>query len=110
MKSELFFLFLSFFLFMFLAWFYYSRARHKERLMLIEKGINPDSFSETQKQTGPPLGLKVGIVIIGLSIGLTIISVLVHFNALGSGNATPLAIIGLSLGVSLVISNRYKKS
>lgn len=89
----------------FLGWFFTHKASRKERLMMIEKGINPNDVQ--QKGTDMKLSfLKIGIVIIGLSVGLGIIGILVELNALGSSNAFPLAILGASGGLALVIASR----
>ena len=73
--------------------------------MMIEKGMNPNE--ELNKDSGMKSAMfKLGIVIIGLSIGLAIIAILVQFNSLGRSNATPMSILGICGGTALVIANR----
>lgn len=94
----------------FLVWFYSHRAKHKERLMMLEKGMDPNSFFTEKKLFKFPW-LKIGIVIIGLSVGLMIIALLASLKSLDQGgNALPLAILGLCGGISMVIANRFNKS
>jgi hypothetical protein len=89
----------------FLAWYFTHKARHQERLMMIEKGMDPNE--ELNKEGGVKSALfKLGIVIIGLSIGLAIIGILVEFHSLGESNAIPMSILGICGGVALVIANR----
>lgn len=62
---------------------YYIRTKNHERLMLIEKGINPDrqSISEFQKQTS----LKNAVLFISLSLGLFLGHILtINFEQLDS--------------------------
>ena len=89
----------------FLAWYFTHKAKHKERLMMIEKGLNPNEG--LNKENGVQSAMfKLGIVIVGLSIGLVIIAILVGFNSLGRSNATPMGILGICGGIALVIANR----
>lgn len=90
----------------FLAWYFLHRARHKERLMMMEKGIDPKANAYNGKRFSFPWA-KFGIIIVGLSVGLIIISILVSFKALdGGGNALPLAILGICGGASMILANR----
>jgi hypothetical protein len=90
----------------FLVWFFSHRARHKERLMMMEKGIDPQSNPYKGKQFTFPW-LKIGIIVIGLSVGLAIISLLISIKALEpGGNELPLAILGICGGISMVLANR----
>ena len=93
----------------FLVWFFSHRAKHKERMMMIEKGINVEEIIKTGKKFRLPW-LKLGIVIIGLSIGLFIIVVLVMLDKLDKGgNVLPLAILGLCGGGAMVVANYVNK-
>ncbi len=90
----------------FLVWYFLHRARHKERLMMMEKGIDPQTHAYAGKRFRFPWA-KFGIIIMGLSVGLIIISILVSLKALdGGGNALPLAILGICGGASMVLANR----
>lgn len=88
---------------MFLAWFFRHKDGHKERMKLIEQGINPMDKTSAERAMNIT---RVAIVIIGISIGLIIISILVKHKLLNHyGNVFPLAILGLFGGVSLIIAN-----
>lgn len=101
------FVWVSFFVCAFLVWYYSHRAKHKEKLLILEKGIDQKSLLQEKKSLKFPW-LKIGIVLIGLSVGLMIIAVLVSMKALESGgNAFPLGILGICGGVSMVIANRF---
>jgi hypothetical protein len=57
---------------------FYVKTKNKERMMLIEKGINPDeglSISDYQKQSS----LKIAVLLISLAIGLFAGHLLVTF-------------------------------
>ena len=90
----------------FLVWYFSQRARHKEKLMMMEKGIDLNSNPYNSKGFRFPWQ-KIGITIMGLSVGLIIISILASLKALeGGGNALPLAILGICGGASMVLANR----
>jgi len=60
---------LGFFAAITLSWIYYIKARNKERMALIDKGTDaPDAFKESKFPW-----LKIGIVIIGLSMGVSLV-------------------------------------
>lgn len=93
----------------FLAWFFTHKARHEERLMMIEKGMNPNE--ELNKESGLKSAMFIiGIVVIGLSIGLAIIAILVEFHASGESGIAPMSILGICGGVALVIANRLSSA
>lgn len=96
-------------LFIFLAWYFSHKARHKERLLMIEKGMEPDAHSRGESSMQKAL-LKLGIVVIGLSAGVAIIGILVQFNALGRSNAIPTSILGLCGGAGLILANRLTQN
>ncbi len=60
---------LVFFAALTISWIFYLRFRNKERMALIEKGVDaPDAFKESKFPW-----LKIGIVIIGLSMGVSLV-------------------------------------
>lgn len=100
------FIFLAFFVCLFLVWFFSHRAKHREKMLILEKDLDPKSIFKENKHFHFPWA-KIGIVIIGLSIGLLIISILVSLKVLeNGGNAFPLGILGICGGVSMVIARR----
>jgi len=73
---------------------------------MLEKGIDPQSNTYQRKGFRFPW-VKMGIVIMGLSVGLIIISILISLKLLeGGGNALPLAILGICGGASMLVANR----
>ncbi|MDT3404231.1 DUF6249 domain-containing protein [Mucilaginibacter terrae] len=89
---------------LFLTWYFWHRANSKERLFLLEKGLDPKETVD--KMPGASL-LKVGIIIIGLSIGLLFIYVLDKFVAVHAQLGLP--ILGISGGISMIIANKAGK-
>lgn len=93
----------------FLAWYFTHKAKHKERLLMIEKGLNPNEDLNRDGGIKTTL-LKVGIVLVGLGIGLAIIAILVEFHAFGKSNAVPMSILALSCGIALIIATRLSST
>lgn len=93
----------------FFSWLFYNKARHAERLLLIEKGINIDEQIKKEKPFTMPW-LKFGIIVIGLSIGLTLIAIVmtVYGQSLLS-TPFPIAILGLCGGASFIIAHYIGK-
>jgi len=87
-----------------LAWYFAHQARHKERMLMIEKGMNP----ELPVRSGSAL-VKIGIVVIGLSVGLGIVEILNQLHVLGNPDIVPLSILGLSGGTALILANHLSK-
>lgn len=72
---------------------------------MIEKGMDREEQLKRKARSGFPW-LKLGILVIGLSAGLLIITILVALDLLDKGgNALPLAILGLCGGIAMVIAN-----
>lgn len=77
--------------------------------MMIEKGMKPND--ELNKEGGLKSAMfKLGIVVIGLSVGLGIIAIFDAFNSLGRTPAVPMSILGICGGVALVIANRLSSA
>ena len=97
----------------FLAWFFRQQARNKERLLLIEKGENPDQFIERKERKFSFPWLKLGVLVLGLSIGLGVIT-LVEFIAnsprLINSSPFPLFVMGVFGGISLIIAHYIEKN
>jgi len=74
--------------------------------MMMEKGI--DLADNARKNSGLQFPwLKIGIVIIGLSCGVLLIGLLAAIKLVDS-NAVPIAVLGLSGGIAMVIANNVK--
>ena len=99
-----FFILLAFIICIFLAWFFSHRAKHKERMMLIEKGLATEEKTNDERSFSFPW-LKVGIIILGLGIGLMVRSILAMAGWLKNEAVLPLGILVVCGGVSMVIAN-----
>ncbi len=92
---------------MFLVWFFSHRADHRERMFQIEKGMQPSDRRTKNRFSW----LRLGLLLIGLSVGLLIISVLAATKLLDKGgNALPLAILGLSGGIAMIVAGRIENN
>ncbi len=63
---------LGFFAAVLLAWYFYLQARNKERMALIEKGADVSDIYSKQEVTFRFPWLKLGIIITGISIGVSL--------------------------------------
>lgn len=90
---------------LFLAWYFVSRARAKDKQFLIEKGITTDD--PVLKSTYHFSWLKIGIVIVGLSLSLFLLGILDRIVNIGSTFA--FAIILLFAGLSMIAANYISK-
>jgi len=68
----------------FLAWYFYLQARHKERITLMEKGADASNFyaQKPPKRNWSFPWLKLGLVFAGLSLGLALAMVLISLPGL----------------------------
>jgi hypothetical protein len=63
------------------VFYYFFRNRHRERMSMIEKGVDPSIF--IKKPSGSvSIALKYGLFLAGLAIGLFAASLLDHFTQL----------------------------
>lgn len=67
--------YLGFFAAAVLAWYFYVKARHSERMALIEKGVDLSKFYSVHTRKPFPW-LSLGIVISGIVIGILLVIVL----------------------------------
>ena len=73
--------FLGLFITIVLSFYFYLKARHSERMALIEKSGGDLSFFKkgSDRDTGSLVGLKIGLFLIGISIGLLTAAILSEF-------------------------------
>ena len=64
---------ISFFAAIVLTWYFYLRARNKERMALIEKGVDVSEIFAKREGTFRFPWLKLGIIITGISIGVSLV-------------------------------------
>jgi hypothetical protein len=70
--------FISAFAALFFAWYFYLKAKQKERMALIEKaseGIDASKLFATPKKRNYSIWLKLGILIFSISVGLLLGSI-----------------------------------
>jgi hypothetical protein len=85
-----------------LAVYFSTKARNRERMALIEKGVD---VSEIYKRNENPHGFfKFGIVIIGIAVGLVFSHILVSLNVLPHVIAY-FSMILLFGGVAVLVAN-----
>ncbi|MEO9870750.1 hypothetical protein [Ekhidna sp.] len=96
---------------LFLSWYFYHQARDKERMVLIERGDKLEDIIGVQKEnkfefTFP--WLKVGVVLVGMSIAFLLIGFLVksleNDMELFKGFLITF-IIGACLGIACVVNH-----
>ena len=101
-------LLIFFFAGIFLTWFFIHKAKSKERIMLIEKGIDLSVLSKTdgQKINFHFPWLKIGIIITSISIGLLIgafLTAIPFFERIAAGQL-PLLLIYLFGGIGMILA------
>jgi len=88
---------------LFLAWYFVRRAKFKERMLLLEKGIDiKDPILKENNQLQFPW-LKTGITLIGIAFGLFLIIILEKYISIGSIHG--FTIIILFAGLAMIIAN-----
>lgn len=75
-------------------------SRNRERLAMIEKGIDPRVFTEARRYTA----IRVGLMAVGVSVGLVLANILVETTALDQDVMYP-ALSFLFGGLGLIISH-----
>jgi hypothetical protein len=99
--SDFFFLvvlFVAVFIPLFLAWYFVRKARFKEKIILIEKGIDIKDLNliENNKRYSP--WLRIGIIITGTALG-ALLTTITNFSY-----NTSSTVILLSTGVSVILA------
>jgi 4-amino-4-deoxy-L-arabinose transferase-like glycosyltransferase len=84
---------------LFLAWYFVRRARFKENISLIEKGIDIKDLNLMGDNKSYSPWLRLGIIITGTALGALLTSI-IHIRT----QLTRQAIILLFLGISVVIA------
>jgi hypothetical protein len=79
----------------FIAWYFIRRARFKEKILLLEKGIDIKDLNLTEKTTIHFPWLRIGIIISGTALGALIVAV-VKFDS-GVDEAVIVLFTGLSV-------------
>ena len=109
--EKLFIILLPFAFCLFLAWLFSRIAQNKERILLIEKGINPDEYLKRERERSPDnTWMKVGIVVIGMSLGLMAVSLLHSIGTIRMSDGSSIAAFGIFTGASLIVANYIGKN
>ena len=100
------------FLVLFGAFYLYMTARHKERMALIDKGADPSFFYSGRKMNIRQIlswwTLKIGLFLIGVSIGILIGNILAETTRLDEGVCYASSILMFG-GLGLVAYYFYEK-
>jgi len=94
------------------VFYLYFSTRNKERLALIEKGVDATIFMKGKQQTAPiwkVLILNLALLLMGIGVGVFIASLLDHYTSLDSDAVYP-ATIFLMAGVGLFIGFNMTKN
>jgi len=89
----------------FLGWYFSHRARHKEKLLLIEKGASPEDLRKKERAGKFPW-TKIGVVILSLSAGMLLISTILGLKLIHDSPATILGILGIFGGAGMLLANK----
>jgi len=88
----------------------YLTTRNKERMALIEKGVNAELFNRPQVPS--KWGLKLGIMAVGVGLGIVLANMLISVDLLTEEVAFPSMIflfVGVGLVASYYITNKKKR-
>jgi membrane associated rhomboid family serine protease len=96
-----------------LAWYFYLKARNKERMALIEKGADVSDIYSKQEVTFRFPWLKIGIIITGISIGVSLVVLLMilmpHHDILGDPGPLLIILGALFGGIAMIIAHFVDK-
>lgn len=101
---------LGFFASIFLGWFYFLKARNKERMALIERDKDVSEIYAKREITFRFPWLKLGMLVTGIGMGLTI-TVALSFSPVikdfihGNGGMVPISLMLLFGGISMVVAH-----
>lgn len=102
---------ISLFLMIFGIAYLFLSTRNRERLALIEKGADASLFKKGSQSNVPVwklLLLNVSLLLMGIGVGLLIVSILSAYTALDNEAAYP-AIIFIMAGLSLYVGFNMSK-
>jgi hypothetical protein len=91
---------------LFISGIFYFKAKHNEKLLLIEKGLIDKQIPQ---RSGNSLQ-KIGIIIISVSIGIIIVTILHRLPAsLHVAEGVEVAVVGIMGGLGMIYANRLDK-
>jgi flagellar biosynthesis protein FliQ len=100
---------ISLFLAIFGVVYLYFSTRNKERLALIEKGLDASIFRMRENSSERVIILNLALLFIGIGVGVFIALLLSTYTSLDKGALYP-AMIFLMAGISLFIGFKMTKS
>lgn len=89
-----------------LSFYFYLKARHTERMALIEKGLYSAERKSIKIKTGN-FGLKLGSLLIGLALGLLVGYILDYYSVIDA-DVSYFSMILLFGGFSLVANHFFE--
>lgn len=88
---------------LFISGIFYFKAKHNEKMLLIEKGLTD---KPGPKSSGNSLQ-KVGVIIISISIGIIIVAILHRLpSVMHVPEGVEIAIVGIVGGLGMIYANR----
>lgn len=84
--------------------FIFFTTRNRERLAMIEKGVDPSIFTTTLSR----IGIKVGLLAVGISLGILLSQLIIHVTNMDEELAT-ISMIFLFAGAGLVLEHFLAK-
>lgn len=99
---------------MIIYWAIYTK--HRERMRLIEKGLTPEEIKEffkEEKTRNPYSGLKIGLILLFLGVGIILANLMYELFDLSDGYTTGFVILFLGLAFLtyyFIIKNKLKNN
>ena len=91
---------------LFVSAIFYFKAKHNEKLLLIEKGLTD---KQLPKSSGNTLQ-KTGIIIIAVSLGIIIVTILHRLpDSWHVAEGVEVAVVGIMGGLGMIYANRLDK-
>lgn len=84
--------------------FMFFSTRNRERLAMIEKGVDPSMFTTRYNR----IGIKIGLLAVGISLGVLFAQLIVHTTKMEEEPAT-VSMIFLFAGAGLVVEHFLAK-
>ncbi|UIR56923.1 phenylalanyl-tRNA synthetase subunit alpha chain [Sphingobacterium sp. SRCM116780] len=91
----------------FFTLYYYFQARNKERMALIEAGVNLSQFYK--KQSPISYWLRWGIFAVGIGLGLLIVGLILQYQDEGIHGVLRISIVVLCGGLAMIVAKYVDK-
>ncbi|SKB31563.1 DUF6249 domain-containing protein [Daejeonella lutea] len=89
---------------LFISAIFYFKAKHNEKMLLIEKGLTNSPLPRRSENSLQ----RIGIIIIAISIGIMIVTIL-HSLSINVPEGLEVALVGIIGGLGMVYANRLDK-